>query len=314
MNNYPIFYVVHAQFYENSDQNCKKRKKITEIFSDLESKKLRNKALVFCREIIADYLVKNNVSSEEYYLNYVFEKNDINKTSIEDVLFFTSHSKLNLSLIVSFGIVPSVNVELKNSKILSFPELFPILAVGESLHLVENSLKANLLLERKYYKFLGLSEPKIHKLPDAFISKDFLKDVLLRFVKNYNNNLSLSFINEMLYTTNLEFFPTFQFYKMPEKKLNSTNDYKTIFENLEIINNNNYICYKKRFLSLLKRLSKLLKIDLISLKQSELKNYLNNSEIKLSRFLVKEQLNVIKEIKTEVLYNFPLKEEIKRWL
>lgn len=321
MNKYPIFYVVHAQFYENSDEKNKKVKKITEVFENEKPKIQRSRSLVFSRKISSMILAKNDTELPEYYLNYFFKKKDLHETSIEDVLFFETRSKVNLSLTLSFGIKnESATISKKKINEPSLPSIFPILAIGKSLGLVENSLKLGLVLEKMYYEYYNQEEPKTHTFGRAgFLPKKFIEDTLVRYIHDFENNLSLKLIKKSLYGFYFNIFPTFQFYQVSSVKSENIHCKNTFFENLSFREENKYRKKTKTYTKQLKIISKLLGVDLLKLSEERLQKYLYDESLKqLPLFLVKEQFKVLDEIKSEIKYrnpsNYKINNLIKEWL
>jgi hypothetical protein len=213
MNNNPIFYVINGQFYENSDSNSRKLKKIALIFENEEAKTLRSNALKKFSEIRDTFLVKNNAAAPTYHLF-----NSIGKLTcvdaIENVPFFTNQSKLNLALTLSFGIkVNSKNYNLIDSDKYPYNKnLHPICAIGKDLHQIENSLKINLILEKNFYEHYNEVFDNVNIIK-KFITIDFLKDYI---INSYNRNQrgfqKIEILKSVMNNTIFDIFPTSQFY------------------------------------------------------------------------------------------------------
>jgi len=321
MNKYPIFYVVHAQFFENSDEKTKKVKKNTEVFENDKAKNLRIKALNFSKKIANMILAKNDVELPEYYLNYSLEKKDLRETSIEDVLFFETRSRANLSLTLSFGVKDnSITTSKKKITEPSLPNIFPILAIGKSLNIIENSLKLGLILEKKYYEYYNQEEPKSHTYHgrSGFLPKNFIEDILIRYIHDFEKKQAMKLMKKSLQGAFYQYFPTFQFYQVPTVKSENIHCENTFFENLNLREANKQSEKVKIYTKQLKIISQLLDVDLLSLSEETLKEYLNDESLKrLPLFLVKEQHIVLDEIKSEVTYGNPIGYKnnlVKEWL
>lgn len=322
MNKYPIFYVVHARFFENSGQKNKKEKKITEVFENKKPKELRNKSLNFAKKMSSMILAENNAELPEYYFNNFFEKKNIYETSIEDVLFFETRSRTNLSLTLSFGIKKdSTTISEKEVITSSLPSFFPILAIGKSLSFVENSLKLGLLIERMHYEYYNQEEPKKHTyLGKAdFLHKKFVEDVLIHNIQYYENKQVMKFIEKALHVGYSHFFPTFQFYKKPVIKTENIHCENTFFDNLNLREKYKQSVKVNTYEKQLRIISKLLHVELLNLREERLNKLLENKfSNRLPLFLVKDQLNVLNEISNEIKYVSPSEFKkiklIKEWL
>ena len=214
MNKYPIFYIINGQFYENSDSNSQKLKKVTLIFENDNPKRLRGNALKKFSEIRDNFLVRNNAAAPTYHV-----VNSIGKLTcvdaIENVPFFTKQNKLNLALTLSYGIKgDSRNYNLIDSDKYPYNKnLYPISAIGDSLHQVEDSLKVNLILEKQFYETFNEELPQVDNIKD-FIDIDFLKDYIIsNCMGNTSKELQkLNMLKKVLKNEVFEIFSTSQFY------------------------------------------------------------------------------------------------------
>lgn len=213
MNNNPIFYVINGQFYENSDSNSKKLKKITFIFENEKPKELRESALNKFTEIRNSFLIKNNADAPTYHVvNNIGKRTCVD--AIENVPFYTQQSKLNLALTLSFGIKDSSRNynSIDSDKYPYNKNLHPIAAIGKSLHEVEESLKINLILEKQFYETYNEETPEINSIKN-FVNVSFLKDYILFNCNHKSNNLQKTdLLTKVLQNKYFDIFPTSQFY------------------------------------------------------------------------------------------------------
>lgn len=256
MNNNPIFYVINGQFYENSDSNSRKLKKITFIFDNEEAKLLRNSSLKKFTEIRDTFLIKNNAAAPKYHLH-----NSIGKftcvDAIENVPFFTNQSKINLALTLSFGLKDtSINYNsIDSDKYPYNKNLFPISAIGSSLPEIENCLKINLILERQFYDNNMESFDKVHSIKN-FIDTNFLKDYT---INSYNSKQrgfqKIEILKNVMNNKHFEIFPTFQFYSYDkvERLIPADGSFIELFEEYSSSKlANKSIRYKKEFKNITK--------------------------------------------------------------
>ena len=332
MNKYPIFYVIHGQFFENSKSNEKKLNKITLIFKNKKPKELRAIVLRKFAKIKSEFLIQTGASAPVYQLR----KNKVINSfidSIENVPFFTEKSHLNLALTLSMGIKKDDTLLYKSENYIDYPynkNLYPIAAVGHSLYHVEDSLKINLLLEKKFYEYYKAEFPKINMITnfiDNKVLKDYILDSLLKRPRSLE--LHIQFIKRALSEKEFDFFPTNQFYNITIKLNNKEGDNsisfteklskKMKYDNLEKFSN------IKKELHLLTPFCKAeslrypkIKKDILYYNHTELKGFLNRSFTVRKSFFSQKQLQLHTEMSK---INFPINDEgkemrrmIKKWL
>ncbi len=227
MNNYPIFYIINGQYYENSDLDFRKLKKVTFIFENDNSKSLRYRALKKFNEIKNTILIKNEASAPTYkVINNVGKNTCID--AIENVLFYTDKIELSLALTLSYGIKESSGIysSLDSNDYPYNKNLYPISAIGRSLHHIENTLKINLILEKQLYKTYKQEFPKYDKIKN-FINVDILKDYIL---SNPHGVQEIGILCNTLKDEFVEIFSTDQFYSYLIPKIPEVNQEATFLE------------------------------------------------------------------------------------
>lgn len=326
MNNNPIFYVIHGQFFENSDSKQQKLKKITLIFENDKSKKLRKRALKKFNEIKQEFISKKRVVAPTYFTS----KNNQNGTfidSIENVPFFTKKTQLNLALTLSFGIKDAQSSMMYHAtNFTNYPynkNLHPIIAIGKSLAEVEFTLKKNLIIEHKYYKHFNEATPKTHVVKD-FIEPETLKDYTINSLSNNYRGFSNEFkmLKDTLNTNQSEFFKTPQFYDISKKpsKENKTTSFLDEFKKEQM---KNHLLKEAIYIKELKVLSDFHtknSVDFTTLNKEKLRQYLILNIHFKSNFFSQKQMKLhlkmseIISYKNEESNEFHMKESIKKYL
>ncbi|APG65131.1 hypothetical protein LPB136_07105 [Tenacibaculum todarodis] len=303
MNNYPIFYVVHAEFFENSDPKEKKLKKITKVFENKKPKKLRKKALGFFDEIRDQFLGKNTWINCPRFPYSERRKQEQQKRpyvdTIQDVYFYTKNACYgNIALTVSFGIKGRERT-YDYSK-----NLYPICAVGPSLHEVEDGLKISLILERQLYKNYKIEDaPKEHYVKN-FISNELKDSYVLDNLFVEHNYLIQKFLKDNRRHNNNNdnrFFSTFQFYEVKSVKEDNAISEKETFLELSVRLDKNRTLQKtaiyKKELELLSHFNTIISGTKINLLESNAELFRKSNSYFFSNFFTSEQLKIHEEMK-----------------
>lgn len=301
MQNSPIFYVVHGQFFEKSNENKKNPKKIVRIhklYTGENPKKLRKKALRFFEKIRDENLVKNNADCPPYK---IYSKNEVGRyrsdfdDSIQNVPFTVNSNKkeFEIALTLSFGIFTSRS-RINQNQYNKF--LYPIAVIGKSLHEVEDCLKVNLVLEKHQYEKYNFSMPK-HIENYCFLDKNIIANYMLgeRF---FSSDIHL--LQQESKKVGHSYFRTPQFYKVGT--LSNYNELDSLgflerFEKREQLATQNKLAIYKKELENLSHHFSILEGRTIDLSKYPSKNiYRKLNRYRLKSFFTKKQNEIFNEI------------------